>query len=313
MGIGLFGYAEAQSFLACATAEGVLALGATLYSGAFSAWLCDSLKAQGQMDLIKPTFSLGSILGNGTGIVAGLVGGYTASFNLAFPFYAGALAAIPAVILSLIFMKETRYRQRKLNRVWPMLCIGVRYVATHSTIRFLFFMGLLQSLATQTANMQWQPTFEKLVGGPQGLGWLMTGMFLAMMAGSYVALHHKSRHPMRLLVFCQVAIGVGIILTPLTHSLPLMLLAFLGHEVFRGIVDPVKQAYLNHEIRSSRRRATVLSCDALGRDLGGVIGLPLWGAVTVHSSMSVAWVLAGFFLIIAMLGLRAFTTIRGSA
>jgi len=305
-GVGLYWYATSTTFVSCATAEGLLALGGTLYSGAFNAWLYDTLKQKGSEQLAQPTFSLAYTIGHLTGVSAGVVGGYTATTDRAIPFYVGSAMSFVGVLLAFLVMREAKHKVRRFSRLWRTLCLGVRYTLSHRTISTLVLMGLMFSVAVQAPNMQWQPTFESRVGGTAGLGWLMAVMFFFLMLGSSFAARRAGSHPLRVIFVCMVCVGVGILATRLFDPLWIALIFFLGHEVFRGVIDPAKATYLNREIRSSRLRATVISCDALGRDAGGVIGLPVWGAVTVVSSMTSAWVWAGVFLILTSVILYRF-------
>ena len=160
----------------------------------------------------------------------------------------------------------------------------------------------MQFFAVQAPNMEWQPFFSRFLASKTSLGFIYTGISIALIIGSMFApvFLKRIKQERTALAVVQVVIGCGICGTILCRSLPIGLAVFLGHEVFRGMFVPLKDAYLNDSI-PSEERATLLSFESISHHVGGMIGLLVSGCIAQYGSMMAAWMLSGSVLVISAL------------
>ena len=72
---------------------------------------------------------------------------------------------------------------------------------------------------------------------------------------------------------------------------------FFIHQLPRGMVSPIKDAYLNSNI-DSKERATILSFESIAHHFGGAIGLLLSGLLARSAGIPFTWLVFGLFLVI---------------
>ncbi len=304
--LGLFLYAAAHSFWMFAAAESVCAMGATFSSGAFQAWLVDSLRHQGYQGSLGKVFSREQQIRNGAGMLAAVAGAYAAEYNSSLPWFCGGCFFLVAGTIAVIFMKEENFVRQKFsfragwNSMKDVIVSSTRYSISNDAVRFIVIMSLAQFFCVQAANMQWQPFFMTFMDHKRNLGFIFSGISVAMMLGSLAAptLLKWIRDEKKALWLTQTAIGIGIAATVYCHSILPALIAFIGHEVFRGMFVPIKDSYLNDNI-PSRERATLLSFESISHHVGGMAGLLASGFMAQYLSMRFAWTFSGLTLIIA--------------
>ncbi len=305
---GMFLYAGSNSFFGFAAAEATAAVGATLASGAFEAWLVDSLKHRGDGRALAPVFARGEQIRHGTWILGALGGSFVAQWNLVFPWIVGGSVMLIAGMLTILLMREEYFVRRTWSwrRGWNSMHTttvqSLRFVRSSSVVHFLIVMGIVQLFAVQAPNMQWQPFFGKFFSAKIAFGVLFTGISLSLFAGSALAPRflRRMRSDRRAILAAQGAIGVGLLLAALVQPLVLILPAFLFHEMCRGLFNPLKSAYLNAHIPSAER-ATIISFDTMAHHVGGMVGLLVSGLVAHYGSIPLAWGMSGFSLLAATL------------
>lgn len=73
-------------------------------------------------------------------------------------------------------------------------------------------------------------------------------------------------------------------------------------EIGRGMIYPLKQAYLNREGRiPSENRATTLSFDSMIVGVGGMAGMLIGSLLANEYSISLTWMISGIILAISVL------------
>lgn len=307
----MFMYAVAQSFWGFIAAEVVIAVGSTCATGAFEAWLVDSLKHYGHTEeevhgLKRRIFAREEQLNHCASIGAGLLGAWFATWHPVAPWLVGGIGFSVAGVLTLVVMREDyfvpqRYRMGEgVDKLKQTVVSGVSYARTHPSVRFLMVLSTVQAFTVMAPNMQWQPLFLPLVRSEADLGFVWAGMAFALAIGSglTVKTHGWMKHEAQALVLTQLAIGLGIGLTVLCRPLSFALVIFLLHEIARGLWRPLKRAYLNDHI-PSQERATIISCESVVNHLGGTVGLILSGGLAHATSISTTWVVVSAILIMA--------------
>jgi MFS family permease len=306
----MFLYAMAKSFWGFALSECMAAIGSTFASGAFQAWFVDRVRHQGYDGPLGKIFSREQQIKSGMGIVAAILGAFAAEKNSSMPwFLSGYIFAILAIISSL-GIKEEEFTRKKfsfgegMRAMREIVKTSTHYTMTNSAVRFIVIMGVAQFFAVQAPNMQWQPFFMEFLKHKSSLGFIFSGISIAMMVGAMLAprLLRKIGSERAALSAVQTAIGTGICLTIFCRSFFPAVSVFMIHEIFRGMFVPLKDAYLNDNIPSGKR-ATLISFESISHHLGGMIGLLVSGAIAQYTSMQSAWMLSGVVLIASTLTL----------
>ena len=313
MGGGMFLYYASHSFWGFALAEAVAAVGGTCATGAFQAWLVDTLRHHGYEGSLDKVFTREQQVRQLATLGGAVAGTYLGSVDLALPWLAGgAMFMLTAGVASLTMREDYFERQRLtlksgLASMRKTMTKSVRYGFKHSGVRFLLILGFALFFATQGPNMQWQPRFAGYISDKAMLGWFWVAMSLAMLLGASIAkwflrqVQGEERHA---LLGAQILIGVCILLSGFWIALPMVLVFFLLHEVGRGMYRPLKDAYLNRDI-PSRERATLISLEAMANHVGALLGLVVSGAVAEYVSIRAGWMISGSLLAAsAVIGLR---------
>ena len=310
MTLSLLIYAVSDSFsvfLIAATFHGV---SQTLSSGAFRAWLVDSLIHNGLPVPIKTT----SIdikkkqIGYSVGIIGALFGSFLADKNIALPWIASILVMFSAGIIAIIFMKEEYFHKKKLSLVEKvkskrgMVRASIKYTRNNKAVKFLLLMGLLQSFAIQAPLIQYQLFFEQFLPNKTALGFLWSAAAIFVVVGATLSarllLKLENNHK-KTLALSQIGIGLGILLLGIL-PFPFSLLAFLFWKLTVGIFEPINDEYLNQNI-PSESRATLISFQAMAFSVSMGVGLIFSGLMSKYFSIPTMWVILGGVLIILTL------------
>ncbi|KKR37701.1 MAG: High-affinity glucose transporter SNF3, partial [Parcubacteria group bacterium GW2011_GWF2_40_10] len=213
-------------------------------------------------------FSQGNIASRLAVLIAGLMGGYLGSVNLALPFLVGSIISLLGFVIGLFLIEENFVRPKKLNfklisaRISGIARESIDYGLRHKIIFWLLLSSFLMMAAYMPLNMFWQPRFNQLAGNQIWiLGWVWAGFSLMMMLGSYVLQKIKTKN-----LFLPFLISIFFLSIPilLISKLAIFLPVFIGfmvHEVGRGMQVPLHKAYINRFI-PAEKRATILSFDS---------------------------------------------------
>jgi sugar phosphate permease len=230
---------------------------------------------------------------------------------MSLPWLVGGIIFAIAGVIALIVMKEEYFVREKFSFLggWVKLKdiakTSVDYGVKNKNIRFIMLLVLGLNFATMAPNMQWQPYFKQWLSNQTALGFLWSGMTLAMMLGAWLApkLLKKVTDERKALLYCHSVTALCIIGTVALGILPVAILMFFMHEVARGAFEPIKEAYLHDEI-PSKARATIISFESIAHHAGGAIGLIASGALALHGSITLAWTGSGIVLLFVTFSLR---------
>ena len=306
---GFFIYGVSGSLLGFIIAEMTAAIGKTCESGAYQAWLVDSLKHEGCKKPLNHVLARENAISTVAGVCAAIIGSRVADINPVLPWYCGGFIMLLSSVLTLVLMKEEYFVRskysilEKFTEMKQTIKTSVKFARQDRVVRFVLLLGLLQFFAIQAPNMQWQPMYLGVSGKHAMLGWIWAGIALAMAIGGIMSariLRLCRNDEKKALVIVQVGIGVGILLAGAFRLLPISLAIFLLHEGTRGAFKPLNDVYLNDNIPSSER-ATIISCSSIVRHLGGMVGLLISGIIALRISIPVAWIVSGAFLVLATL------------
>lgn len=304
LAVSMLLYAGATTMGGFALAEAVGAVGATCRSGAFQAWVVDQLRHHQYAGSLTPVFARCAVFEKGATLIGALLGPFLYRINPALPWRVGGAFFVLTGIVAIIVMREDYFVRQatSLRSAWgsmrstaaSSLAFGFRV----EPVRFVFGLTLVQALACQAPNMQWQPLFTAQLPSVIWLGPVFAGIVIASSVGAALAprLLRRIGCERLLLLGTQVVIGLGIAAAGLGSTLGLCVSAFLLHECARGGFCPVKDAFLNDHIPSTER-ATVLSCEAIAHHIGGAVGLVSSGLLASRLSLPIAWLASGLILV----------------
>jgi MFS family permease len=303
--IGILIYSISSDFYSFIMAEIILGVGFSFISGADSAILYDSLKAENREDdYIKYEGQITSA-GNFAEALAGVAGGFLATISLRTPYYFQvfiAAVAIPAAFM----LKEPQHvldRVRlKMSEILSIVKLTYQQVEMRSAIMISSFTGA----ATLTYAWFVQPYFQEAGVPVSVFGILWT--LLNLSAGVFSMFSYRIERLLgnkKTLLLIVVFISLGFILTSLEISLAGIAILF-GFYMVRGIATPVLKDQIN-QYTDSKVRATILSVRNLEiRIIFAAIG-PILGYLTDHFSLSTALIVCGIiYFVAAMLSIQPF-------
>jgi len=295
--LGIVIYSVSFGFASFVVAEIVLGIGFSFVSGADSALLYDSLKAEDrENEYIKYEGRITSG-GNFAEALAGVAGGLLATISLRTPYFFQifvAASAIPAAF----FLKEPQHileRTRlKLNEILSV----VKLTYQQPEMRSAILVSSLTGAATLTYAWFVQPYFQK-AGVPVsvfGVLWTM----LNLSAGVFSMFSYRVERSLgkkNTLLLIVVLISLGFILTSLEISLAGIAILF-GFYMVRGIATPVLKDYIN-QYTDSKVRATILSVRNFEiRIIFAAVG-PALGYLTDTFNLNTALMVTGIIYFIA--------------
>ncbi|MFW0838040.1 MAG: MFS transporter [Candidatus Komeilibacteria bacterium] len=305
VGGGFLIYYCAGDWLGYMLAEAVIAIGVTLASGSFRAWVVDSLAAHGWTGQLSYLFRWEGRVMKTASIVGGLMGAWLGARDLSLPFIVSGIGFIILAIFSWLAIVEDRLvivddATQQLS--WRQLMVhGIGISWQRPVVKIIVLVSFVFGLAFQPLNMYWQPWFQAHQLTTQDFGLIWTGIVIFSLAGNelvdwFSRLH--SQHS-RVYSYLSVFIGVVIIFTVAAGHWYWTLVWFLIHEIGRGMIQPLQNSWLQAEL-TSQTRATVDSFVSMIGKAGAAIGLVGFGWLTEFAGIGWSWSLAAVLLIIIL-------------
>lgn len=299
---GMFIYASSDSFWGFAAGECVAAVGRTLSTGAFDAWLVDRLNHFEYDGSLQQVMSWNKQVARGVGILSAILGAYLYGQYPSLPWIVAGVLMIAAGVIAQVLMKEEYFVRQAVSfrtgftSMRDTVHASVQYGIKSPTVRFILVLGTTQFFAVQAPNMQWQPFFRQFYGSQTAMGLLFAGMAGAMIIGAKLVPRFSRRFASerKLLLGSQVAIGLGIVAAACLSGIPAVV-AFLFHEVPRGLFAPIKDTWLHQNI-PSKERATLVSFESISHHVGGMVGLLVSGFLAVRLGLRPTWIIFGSLL-----------------
>jgi len=289
--LGILIYSFSSDFYSFVFAEIVLGIGFSFISGADSAMLYDSLKAENREDeYIKYEGRITSG-GNFAEALAGVAGGLLASISLRTPYYFQIVVAaigIPAAY----FLKEPQHALERTHLKMMEIISIVKLTYRQPEMRSAIMISSFTGAATLTYAWFVQPYFQKAGVPVSVFGILWT--LLNLSAGVFSMFSYRIERFLgkkNSLLFIVIFISLGFILTSMEISLVGIAILF-GFYMVRGLATPVLKDYIN-QYTDSKVRATILSVRNLEiRIIFAAIG-PVLGYLTDTFSLQTALMVTG--------------------
>ena len=298
--LGFLIYSFSYGFWAFAMAEIVLGIGHSFVSGADSAMLYDSLKAEQETPkYIREEGRITSV-GNFAEAVAGIAGGFLAAISLRTPFYFQFVVAAIAIPAAFTMIEPKVHSKEHIHSI-GLLFQNIRKTFTSDQdLRISILISAVTGTATLTFAWFVQPFFEA-IGLPVemfGISWTLLNLTVGISSvfSHKVAEFFGRKWSLLLIIFL---LSAGYIFTGTTISYWGFVFLFLFYLV-RGIATPIFKNYIN-EYTESEVRATMLSVrNFIIRIVFAGIG-PLLGWITDHINLSSAFILAGILYLLSSL------------
>jgi len=296
--IGFAIYSLFSGFWTFMAAEIILGIGQSFISGADSALLYDSLKADNRTkDYVKyegRNFSIG----NFSEAIAGFMGGALASISLRLPFIFQTGIAFIAIPAAFMLVEPYIAEKRKKTGFRDILKIIHYATVKNSALRWNLLYSSIIGSATLTMAWIYPLYLKNLDFSEIEIGSTSTVLNLIVGMTTLFAYRIERRlKPKSTVWFTTLLITSGFIALGFIHSF--IALGVLAVFYFsRGIATPVLKDYINR-ITTSDIRATVLSIRSLIiRSLFSFIG-PLFGYMTDRLSLNQAFIIIGIVFTIA--------------
>ncbi len=298
-------YGSSGTFSGFIVAEVVGGIAATFRSGAFQAWLVDSLRHHGYDGEYRHIFGREGLIRQIGGGIGAVAGAYLATLNPTLPWFVGGIVLGITAIAASVTMREAYFERaafswrRGIVSMKNIAVSSIRHGSTNMAVRFVLVITFVQVFAFQPINMYWQPFFKGHGMEERHLGYVFVGMTTMLAIGAYVASRLRNAgNEKSLIIKAQVVTGILVLVAALVSGLPLVMLFFILHEIPRGCVGPLMDNYLQKRIPSSER-ATISSFCSIAPHIGGAIGLVLSGLLARYFGISTTWIVSALVLIVA--------------
>lgn len=295
--LGMVIYSLSSDFTSFMTAEIVLGIGFSFVSGADSAMLYDSLKAEGrELQYIKYEGRITSA-GNFAEAFAGIAGGLLAAISIRTPYYfqiAVAAIAIPAAYL----LKEPRHVLEKAHLKTSEIFSILKQTYQQPEMRGAILISSFTGAATLTYAWFVQPYFieAEIPVSVFGILWTLLNLSTGMISMFAYRIEQRLGQKNTLLLVV-ILLSAGFIFTSLQISMAGIAVIF-GFYMVRGVATPVLKDYIN-QYTDSNVRATILSVRNFEiRIIFAIVG-PGLGYLTDHFSLQTALMVAGITYFIA--------------
>jgi DHA3 family tetracycline resistance protein-like MFS transporter len=287
----IFGVSTA--FWGLALAEIVQGIGETLKSGAFEAWVVDTLRGDGREDQTRTVFARG-VRFERIGYLLGLVaGGYIGARQITAIWYPFALGHLVCGIIALSLMREGPLAsagassRRGTTHLRKIIAEGISAIGRQRILLVLLAFSFLASFGHETVDQYWQIHFSEDLGiDPRAFGWLVglsTGAVILLVT-AVTRLLGRLRTQRYGLIILEGLAAVCVATLALIVSPLVAMGVFMALEVFRGFRKPLFLDLLNRHI-PSQARATLLSLQSLLSSLGEALAGLIIGGVAFYLGM----------------------------
>jgi MFS family permease len=202
MSLSMFVYGYSHTFSGFVISEIMAGIAATFRSGAFQAWLVDSLEHHGYEGEYHQIFGREGLVRQLSGGVGAIVGSYLAVVDPMLPWIVGGVMVGITAITAYFVMEEHYFKKssfsfaRGYESMKSIAVSSIRYGSTDKAVRFVLIVTCIQIFAMQPINMYWQPFFKNQGICEQHFGFIFVGM-MSMLALGGISHHGYGTREMR--------------------------------------------------------------------------------------------------------------------
>jgi MFS family permease len=297
---GFLMYSFSYGFWAFVIAEIILGAGHSFVSGADSAMLYESLKADKKSDRYVKHEGRITSAGNFAEALAGIAAGFLAAISLRTPFYFQfviATLAVPAAIM----LKEPMVQATTHMHSLKQMALSIKNTLWKETdLRIAILISSVTGTATLTFAWLVQPFFKAVDLPVEWFGILWTALNLSVGVSSAFAYRFEGKFRRKIeILLIIILLASGYFLSGLTVLREGVIFLFIFYFV-RGLATPVFKNYINL-YTPGEIRATIISVrNMIIRICFAIVG-PFLGWMTDYASLKVAFIFAGGIYIISAL------------
>lgn len=297
-------------FVAVLAAQVLWGVGYTFLSGADQAWIADELKTK----RLEGVFLRGTQIGQMFSLVGMLAGVLLANVALNLPLILSGLLLIGLSPVAALAFPETGFapsparRHNPWRSAWDTFKTGLWTMRRSPLLKAALLISLLTGLYSEGFDRLWTLHLLENVTLP-GIGNLNEVVWIGLInAGALVmnilaveGIRRRLERTGRLekvwvLLMLNGLLVLAIVVFALAGEWWIALAAYWAAAVLRKTNEPIYSAWLNEQIRDSRRRATILSTQGQVNSLGEIFGGPLVGAVVWKGTVSAGLIASGVIL-----------------
>ncbi|MGD9994937.1 MAG: MFS transporter [Salinivirgaceae bacterium] len=295
--LGYVVYSFSYGFTGFLIAEIVLGIGTSLISGADSAMLYDTLLDEKREEQYLKYEGRIISIGNFAEAIAGITGGFLATYSLRHPYYFQAAVAFLAIPAAFTLIEPSRHKALVKASFADIINIFKYTLFENKALRINIIYSAI--IGSATLSMAWfvQPFFKEVQLPIAAFGILWTLLNLSVGLTSMFAHHiEKKLGDIKSVFFITLFISGMYLLTGYFQTMWAIGFLFVFYLV-RGYATPVLKDYINR-LTESNIRATVLSVrNFIIRLVFAGLG-PLFGYFTDHYSLGFALKTAGIIYLI---------------
>jgi len=277
----------------------------SMRSGADSAFLYDSLKEVGrEKEYEKIQGRAFSYLFLSIAICS-LSVGFLSEISLRLPFILSAIGILISCFIALSFKEVSKKEKYTAKRQKELMKLSILFVKNHKRIKWIIAFSILISTSSKVWFFSYNPYFELVDFDLKYYGVIF---FLFNITAWFFS---RNAHILRRkigerssIISMLLLITIPIILMA-TFVSKIMISMTVLQNIVRGFKKPFIEAFINHHIEDSGKRATILSIESATDGLASFFVLNLFGLAlrfwTLTFSLQVlgfSVLIIGFFLII---------------
>jgi MFS transporter, DHA3 family, tetracycline resistance protein len=287
-------------------AQVVWGIGATFESGAIDAWITDETSEEQANQLFLRASQIGQV----TSILAIIIAVILGNISLAIPMVVGGMGYLLLSLFLMFFMPEKNFQKHEsshnpfkafkqtfgsglnvarskplLVSIFAITAIVGAFSETFDRLSEAHFLDI--GLPTTFSTVTWFGIIQIVIS-------LVSIVFIQrIQQGLNVNNHYAVA---RTLLIFNTVLMVCVVLFGLAGNFVIAFAFYAASLILRGLKDPLSKAWLNQNLES-RTRATVFSMNSQMDAIGQLSGGPILGLVAKTFSISVAFVIAGLFLL----------------
>lgn len=298
-------YIAGNVFFVFILAELTFSLGSAFKSGADSALIYDSLKAENRekdYQIVEGKARARALYAQAIGSV---IAGFVYEVNMYLPMIISIGFMIVTALITLIFKEPPMLEEgnQKEETYFKQIVESARYVISHEKLKAIVLFSMVFFIFYRAGYWFYQPYMEAVNIPVKYFGIIffifnITAAFFSKRS-SYIMNKTKPK-TLTFMAFLMIAsfVLMGI------FKIWIGVFAILLQQVARGINRPVITKYMNKHI-SSDKRATILSFQSLACNLAVAVTFPFMGVLKDHSNIfTTNLILAASMIILTMLAIK---------
>ncbi|WP_297089669.1 MFS transporter [uncultured Draconibacterium sp.] len=295
---GFLIYSFSYGFWAFVIAEIILGIGHSFVSGADSAMLYDSLKADNKTNKYVREEGRITSAGNFAEAIAGVIGGLLAAISFRTPFYFQFAVAALAIPVAITMVEPKIHTTEHVHSIKKLVKNIRDTFISNQNLRVAILLSAVTGTATLTFAWFVQPFFKAIDLPVELFGVFWTALNLTVGISSVFAYKFELFLGKKWsILFIIILLTAGYILSGIKVSYGGFVFLFMFYLV-RGIATPILKNYIN-EHTASEVRATMLSVrNFVIRIAFAGIG-PLLGWITDNISLNKALIFAGLIYLVS--------------